>query len=858
MLLSLPCPGIASGQKDTVDFRYAPARSFSVIGFPADWLKSTVTESGALAYDFGPGPYARPLTEISLSVKSESLVVRNQFLRDAGISVVETELGSPSVTIHQQVFAIVPERFTSPSVSSLQGRVRRLGGLTGCASWAPVAPTVDRLFRNVAWGTNRPIRYRVTVPRGDRKVVALGICESYKTQEGKRVLDLQVEGSPPQRVDPVRGGRNGVPIAQLFNARDENRDGELSIEVHAAPGSDPNVILNGFWVFPEGTKVSSEDVITGRATPRAEIAYSCGLELEHSAPGPRLDAMRADFSGSAGVPFVTVRSRRDLHFDPKSGVLLADGKPLVVSRPAPIRASTTGDGLQLELPEGTRHADLLVMHGLAKPPDSFPSFEHELEKTRRYWSTETSIPKGIIRVPDPGIQYILDASVRNIYQVAEVVDGLLQFQPGPSVYRGLWVGDMTLIAPQALMLGDTLHVREYIENTLRYRQPDGQIRVGEPAVFIAETPMVMTAMWWYSRSSGDLRWLEKNWGAMKEGAEWIRTMRNRTLAHQDAPNRGMMPPGFLDGGLTEAGADYGSLWWAMIGLEKAIDAARWIGKDSLASAWHVTLEALHESFRSGARRDLRPDTSGIPYLPIIVADTSREFPQRGQYAFLLPLRFGDFFDRQDPLLDSVIVGTLAMLDARTKEGMIVSSGWLTDGVWSWLAGVHSIAHQWFGSPAQAIRILYAFANHATRLGTFVEEQLTQDKGTKTTGDASDAESSAQFLDAVRNLIARERGGNLEVLTGVPDSWIRPGAAMEICQGGSLFGPITLSLRVSSDGKRATLSIDPVDGRQSQGRIIVSIEFLKRLGFTTVDGKELPSTLELGWKQGLNLGMVRHL
>jgi len=319
-----------------------------------------------------------------------------------------------------------------------------------------------------------------------------------------------------------------------------------------------------------------------------------------------------------------------------------------------------------------------------------------------------------------------------------------------------------------------------------------------------------------------------------------------------------MPPGFLDGGLAEAGADYGSVWWAMIGLEKAIASARWLGKDSLVSEWQTAYDALFDAFRAAARRDLRRDTTGVPYLPIIIADTSTAFPQRGQYAFLLPLRFGDFFDRHDSLMDSVITGTLAMLDARMKEGLIVSSGWVDDAVWSWLAGVHSLAHQWFGSPALARQIVYAFANHATPLGTFVEEQLTRDKGTRTSGDASDAESSALFVDMIRTMIARERRGNLELLEGIPDSWIRPGARLEINNGGSLFGPVTVRLQISNDGTSATLTVDPVNGRGSPGKVTISMDALKRGGFNFGDGKELLSRMTLDWGEPLSLSLVHTL
>jgi len=56
-------PGIVFCQNRVVDFKFAPANYLTAICLPDDWLKTLVWERGALAYDFGPGPYARPLTE---------------------------------------------------------------------------------------------------------------------------------------------------------------------------------------------------------------------------------------------------------------------------------------------------------------------------------------------------------------------------------------------------------------------------------------------------------------------------------------------------------------------------------------------------------------------------------------------------------------------------------------------------------------------------------------------------------------------------------------------------------------------------------------------------------------------------
>ena len=197
-----------------------------------------------------------------------------------------------------------------------------------------------------------------------------------------------------------------------------------------------------------------------------------------------------------------------------------------------------------------------------------------------------------------------------------------------------------------------------------------------------------------------------------------------------------------------------------------------------------------------------------------------------------------------------------MLDTKTKEGLITNSGWLHDGVWPWLAGLHAIANEWLGNNDKALDELYAFANHASTAGTWVEEQLTRDSGSRTTGDASNSEASATFLHVVRNLIAHEHGNDLELLTCIPEQWLAHNARIELNNCMSEFGPLSLKLRISADGRTADLFVSGIDGRARNGRPKVILESLKRQGFRFRNGNSLPDTLNGSWGHTINLMFVR--
>jgi hypothetical protein len=842
-----------------VDFRWAPASSFAVICLPDDWQKTVVTSDGALGYDFGPGPYARPLTRVSVGVREESLAVSRQYLADPSVPVMTTEFEGKTLRMSQLTFAIIPDPLAPSTAGFADTSYYRVGGLNGCAAWVLPEKSVPGAFRHVAWGTNRPIRFRVKVERGSRKRVALGFCEAYKPRAGTRVLELRVEGAEPLIFDPLaQGGRNEPQVVTLAG-EDLDGNGELAIEVHAAPSSpDPNVILNALWVFPETCAVSTAELLVNDDPACAELRVPCGTEMERGAPAPRIDVLRARFEGGEATPVLRVLSRRTLAYDPALRAVRAGETAIVVPRPVPTRVQEVEGGLILELPAGSPSATVYVINGANPgiPSGLLEDPQRALSNVQHFWKAQTRVPRERITVPDSGIQYLLDASVRTIYQVREQVDGRFQLQPGPSVYRGLWVGDLALTAVAALMLGDTAGVKDLVEQVLTFQRPDGQVRVMAPVVSLTETPMLVFALNRLARSTGNRAWLRQHWDAVCRGVEWIRARRQTTLQSPGALYAGLMPPGFVDGGISAPTADYGSVWWALIGLEAAIDGAGRVGDSVRAREWETLYAELIASMRHAARRDLQVDTTGERFLPVAVGGSPETHPQRGQYTFLLALPYGEFFAREDTLTREIIRGNLSLLDARTAEGLVVNAGWLDQGVWPWLGAFHSMAHALYGNRGRATELLYAVANHAAPSGTWVEEQRLKDVGVAVSGDESNAEASGAFIAAVRTMIARERGQDLELLPCVPARWIKPEARVELCDTYGPFGPFSLTLTVDATGENAHLHVSAVDGRGSSGNTVVILEVMREAGFVAPDGSVLPVRIRQPWGRPVDLDFVR--
>lgn len=844
------------GQTRSVDFRFAPASWFTAICFPGDWHKSVVTSTGTLGDDFAPGPYAHPLTGITFGAKGHTLRPVSVVLESPQIPIATAELSDETITVQQLLFAVVPSGPQVPLHSFLGGKLERREGLTGCAAWASPPDNVDPAFRGAAWGVNRPVKYRIRVAPGSKHLVVLGLCEPYKTTPGKRVLVLRVEGAGEAVADPVRDGRTNVPYTYRFDAQDADNNGWLMIEAHAAMESpDPNVILNAVWMFRSEFALNTDALIHGRLSDSAEVYWRCGTEVDAQPNLHREDALMGSFPGDTVTPTLIIRTRRPLAFDSTSGTVFTLGRPYIRCFPAAIAAERNGDMMILEFPKGTTKVGAVVAHGASGGAEELTaaSVPGALDTARGFWRQETGIPYGRIILPDSTMQALLDASIRNLYAIAETVDGHRQFQPGPSVYRGLWIHDAVWHNSAALMLGDTGSAAAGIEGMLRYQKQNGQVEVMAPYPMNRETPLTLFLMCRYARLTNDRSWLEQRWPAVQRGMRWLWDLRSSTLKDPRTVSYGLFPPGFSDGGLAGLETEYGSVYWALAGLSATAQAARWLGHNDDAAQWEDHFRELLKTFRRAATRDQHTDRSGNPYLPMKVGDTSATTPpQMANWGILDAQGLGNIF----PLEDSLVRGTLRMLRADTREGLPPNTGWLKDGLWPFFGSLEAIALLYQQEYDAATELLYAIANHASPTWTWVEEQLPRELGTRTTGDASNATASALFIKLIRRTIILERDSTMDLLAGIPAGWYHAGAHMEVKGLPTLFGRCTFRLDVARDTSRVTIIVNPLLDGAAHGTVVLSLQQLKQAGFLIRQTKTAPDSLRFASGKGVRLVLTR--
>ena len=213
--------------------------------------------------------------------------------------------------------------------------------------------------------------------------------------------------------------------------------------------------------------------------------------------------------------------------------------------------------------------------------------------------------------------------------------------------------------------------------------------------------------------------------------------------------------------------DYSNDYWNLLGLRSFIEAARWLGKTDEAAARQKDYDDFKAVFQKAAKLDLTKDGRGNTYLPIRMGEAGKkQLPQRAQWSFCQAVYPGQLFRKEDAL----VAGNLAMLKTTEREGMVFGTGWDAAGLWTYFASFYAHAWLWQGDGRKAAQILYAFANHATPVLDWREEQSLRGEKFRKVGDMPHNWASAEFIRLTVHLLALDRRDELHLFEGLPVEW----------------------------------------------------------------------------------------
>jgi len=806
-----------------VDFRFAPLEWQTAICLPDDPQKTLVDHRGRLRYHWRGGGAKFGLTlAVEVAPDAEQTA---QALLEPRVPIVRTQRRAPGLEIVEEAFAVT-EPLAAPAPRPAVP-VRRTDGGKVLDRWAHPPEGANPWLGTIAVHMGGAIRYLAKVEPNARASVVLALCEGYHDQPGRRVQVLTVEGAEPRTVDTIGDLGKNVAGAFRFDARDADGDGHIAVEVAAdAKASDKNTILNALWVFAPGAEPDEAALLAGRQDGEALAAvYPCCGEVPDVT---RNDVLLVHVTNTGKEPRTISPSLVAEAYVPLRADL--DGQRLAVSDREAVFASRRMTAAQRDGKAGWRVAlepmtipagetvHLSITHAAGSPPVVRPKTAGEAValrgKTEAYWR-QAPLPYGRVQVPDEGVQALIDASIRNIWQAREIKGGLPAFQVGPTCYRGLWIVDGAFLLETAAILGEADDARAGITYMLSHQQPDGRFELINR--YHKENGIVLWACVRHARLARDKAWLESVWPRIEKTVDYLRRLRRETYTNDTPLDDGLVPPGFPDGGLgAHDKAEFTNVYWNLAGLKAAIDGARWLGKSGRALTWQTEYHDFRDAFRRAAGRNMRTDPRGHPYLPIFIGQAGAEtLPQKAQWGFCHAVYPGQVFRQDDPL----VATNLAMLRGTEREGMVMSTGWMTGGIWNYFASFYGHVWLWQGDGPKAARCLYAMANHASPLLAWREEQPPRGEPFREVGDMPHNWASAEFIRLAVHLLAIDRGRQLHLLQGLPAAWTRPGMVTRLDGVATPFGPLHMTLAVDDDGRSARLTVEPLPGEDLQ-RIVV--------------------------------------
>ncbi len=410
----------------------------------------------------------------------------------------------------------------------------------------------------------------------------------------------------------------------------------------------------------------------------------------------------------------------------------------------------------------------------------------------------------------PGVNgEFLVACARNIQQAREIRDGMLVFEVGPTVYRGMWIVDGNFLIESARYLGYDEAADKGLLSEWKHQVATGQIIASAGKEHWKDTAIAMFTLVRACELKQDWSLLRQLAPQVGHAIDFLISLRDQARKG-DSPNGkyGILAPGFPDGGIGGVHFEFTNTLWALAGLRAVSRANHTLQLPDLQRVEGFYQELI-SGFSSAARDEMVSDPRGFRYLPMLMRedpamhenDWDRPRPQSAQWALSHTIFPGEVFSKDDP----VVRGHIALMQACTQEDIPAETGWLHhEGVWNYNAPFVSEVYLWAGLRDWAHRTFIGYLNHASPLHAWREEQpLQKSLLGMLWGDMPHNWASAECIRYLRHMLVLEDGRRLRLLDGLMPSDLRTPEPFRLTETPTRFGRVSLALEpVGSRGWKA--------------------------------------------------------
>lgn len=443
---------------------------------------------------------------------------------------------------------------------------------------------------------------------------------------------------------------------------------------------------------------------------------------------------------------------------------------------------------QLHLQPGESQVLEFHIPYLALPADSptaqaLPGadFEEYLGRTIQHW--DDLLARGIdIQVPEKKVNNTFRANLIYPLIARDLVDGAYIQKVNEFQYDAFWLRDAANIVRMYDISGYPDLARQCLDFFPRWQRPDGNfVSHGGQYDGWGQT------LWAYGqhfRLTDDQSFARSVFPAVQLAVKWLQD------ARQEDP-LGIMPLTTPGDNEDITGHVTGHNFWALAGLRNAIHLAEALEETADAAVF----QQEYDDFRSTLLSRLEPITARTGgYMPPGIDESGGQ-----DWGNLMAVYPEQILDPWDPR----VTATLGTARSKYQEGLMTYG----DGRYlhHYLTMKNTETHLIRGEQEKVIQDFYAILLHTSATHAGFEFSIRpwkdRDFGMNL---APHGWFAAEFRTLLRNMLVREEGDDLHLLSALSPEWLQKGGQIRVDRAPTEFGVVNLSLK--NHGKSATLEL----------------------------------------------------
>ncbi|MDX6697431.1 MAG: hypothetical protein QOE65_828 [Solirubrobacteraceae bacterium] len=397
-------------------------------------------------------------------------------------------------------------------------------------------------------------------------------------------------------------------------------------------------------------------------------------------------------------------------------------------------------------------------------------------------------------------------------------------------YHAFWLRDAAIISDMYDLVGLHDLARENLEWFPSWQREDG-LFISRPEEFDG-FGQALWGMGEHVRRTGDADFARRMLPAVSRAMDWFERQRA-------SEPTGLMPPNVnLQDNELVRGHLAGDNFWAAAGVSGAVDLARAAGDAGAAGRWQAVYDAFTTRLKGHIYNAQKGNGGAIP--------PSLDFKGGQDWGNL----WASYPHRVLDPNSAVVTRTLQRARRRFREGIATYAD--TRLLHHYLGFRVFETELMRGEQRNVVEGLYAELAHTTGTGAGFEAG-TAPFGDRVVDDVTVPHGwfAAEYATLLRNMLVREEGNDVWLMSAVSPAWLRPGKRISVAGAPTRQGPVAYTLAATPTGATLTWRADVKAGTRLRwpvpymAREVSAPGLSRRTGLITLPGRS--GRLSVRWK-----------